>query len=233
MQPYRVALASKASPSCLDPPIRACEPPPTARVRVGAAVVVAIAMASALGGVCAARAAAHRGNIEIGPAALRHARVHSTRRAPRTTIASRTRPPTATVLERPLVVGVHSPKELAARAKQLASLGLDVGVGEVTLPGDVSAEVFAPSFWPATWVTHGDATRAVDSLELRGLPTSSPLRVANLQDGDQILAVDGCAVGDACFHELDARRVLGRGWVVVEIARGGGHHVLLTIRWRV
>ena len=75
MQPYRIAITSSSSPSCLDAPVRACESPPAPRTRWAKEALVASALVLAgASSAWAASAVARAGHVEIGANALAHAR---------------------------------------------------------------------------------------------------------------------------------------------------------------
>ncbi|HEY1956990.1 MAG TPA: hypothetical protein VGH28_15330 [Polyangiaceae bacterium] len=182
-------------------------------------------------GVWAGRAIGHGGHVEIAPTALAHARSHAPARAKRSERPRATRAVhELTTSEHALLHGVHDPKQLVARAKTLASLGLDVTVVDVPMSDAFSTEQgFGNRFWP-TWKLVYDAQHALAALEVAEMPRASPLRVAGLTDGDRVESIDGWRFQEDEIDKLDPNAVRKRGWVVVELERGG-HHVVLSIRW--
>jgi hypothetical protein len=232
MQPYRLAIASTTSPTCRDPPLRPCAGAAPRRRLEGFA---GLGVALALGAVTAAfavraEAAMTRGHVEIDPHALVVARRHAV--APRARAVRTARVPVAKVeplAPRALLVGVHDPGKLVARAKTLASMGLDVSVAEVRLAHDFSAWTDL-GFLPRTSQPIYDARGAIGAFELHGIPRDSPVRVAGFTEGDRLLGIDGYDFGDDSIRNLDVLRARTRGWLVAELARGD-HHVVLSVRW--
>lgn len=234
MQPYRIAITSSSSPSCLDAPVRACESPPPPPVRWAKEALVASALVLVgASSVWAANAVARAGHVEIAPNALAHVRAkHRPAQPParsRSAVRRETPAPTAA---RALLVGVHDPKVLVDRAKKLEGLGLDLSVVDVPI-SDVVASSWpdGSALWPASWLPIYDRSRTLSGFEIVGIPATSPLRVAGFADGDRVLAVDGYDFRDDALGKLDAKLVLRRGWVVVEVERGE-HRVVLSLHWR-
>ena len=224
MQPYRLAIASSSAPSCLDPPIRACEPQPRRTWRLEALAAAALTLAG-VSGVWVGRQIGHGGHVEIAPTALTLARRHA-----RPTRPKAARAPRLTTSEHALLRGEHDPKKLTARAKTLASLGADVTVVDVPISNEIQSEpIFGNDF--TQWKPVFDPQGNIAALEVGGLPRSSPLHAAGLSDGDRVLSVDGWDLEDDRMLDLDANAVRKRGWVVVELARGT-HRVVLSVHWK-
>ncbi len=237
MNPYRLALPLHTS-SCLDPPRATClEPPKKRRIEwlLGAGIGVALVT-----GMYASHAIGHGGHVEIAPAALAHARAHITKREPRrktvpaATRAPDTTPHAVTAPTHAWLVGSHDAKSLTSRARQLASMGLDVTVVDVPLSNALAQwPDFRENSFPMDSVPVRDtASGHVDAIEIRGLPESSPLRVAGIANGDQLLGIDGYRLEDDSLRFVDVLGIRARGSMIVELARGG-HHVVLSIHWKV
>lgn len=220
--PYRFAL------SCLDTPPAPCEPPKKRTLPIEA-LILACAFVAAGSGIATLHAVGHGGHVEIGPAAIAHLK-----KSAHKPVEKKPRPhverPTS-VAQTPLLRGgAHDAKTLFATAKQLEALGLDVTVADVQLaklPSDPS------SFWPASTVSVRGQGGHIDGVELHGIPTDSPIRLAGLADGDQLLGVNGYSFADDTIEQgtalMHARNL---GWTIVEVARGN-HHVVLSIHWPV
>jgi membrane-associated protease RseP (regulator of RpoE activity) len=241
MNPYRLALSPAASSSCLDPPrARSCaeeRAPPKRRIEMLLAAAFGAALAT---GSYALHAVGHGGHVEIAPAALAlaHAHTHAQTKPKKVASAQKREPHRAERTESALfpqrawVAGSHDPKTLFARAKQLESIGLDVTVVDVPLATplgmwtDVAANVFPMHSLPVH-----DAAGHVDALEIHGLPLSSPLRVAGIAEGDELLAIDGYRFDNDTIRDIDVVAARARGAVTVELVRAG-HHVVLSIHWK-
>ncbi len=231
--PYRLALSSATSPTCLDPPLRACDPPPTKKRPRIEILLAGCAVIAGTVGVVTLHAVGHGGHVEIAPAALAHARSHvrPKREATPAPTHTRTERPPA-VAKMPFLSGAHEPKELLSHARELQSLGLDVSIVDVQM-----AKPFTEwpdtqlDFWPTSSVPVYGPARHLDALELHGVPLGSTLRVAGIAEGDQLLGIDGYTLaGDTLQTKLDPNVIRKRGSMVVEIARGD-HHVVLSIHW--
>jgi len=245
MNPYRLVFSTHPSrmlATCLDAPRDACATPPSSRppnARARAVLGVTLGLMVLLLPY-AAHALGNRGHVEIGPAAIAHARAKSARhdkprdkkpaqqaaaRAPSSTPRSPRRP------EVSWIAGSHAPTTLVARAKELASFGLDVSVVDVHLSRPLAdfpqtrAGVFPTDTTPLR-----NSLDHVDSLEIHGLSDASPLRVAGLENGDELLGIDGYRFDDDSFKNVDIATIRARGAMVVELARAH-HHVLLSVRW--
>ena len=235
MNPYRLALPLHTS-SCLDPPRAAC-PEPAKKNRIewllGAGLGVALVT-----GIYVSHAIGHGGHVEIGPAAIAHARAHSPPPKKETRHAKSPLPrqvePRFTTPTRAWLTGSHDAKALTARARQLATMGLDVTVVDVPLSSALTQwPDFRENYFPMDSVPIRDAISGhVDAIEIRGLPESSPLRVAGIANGDQLLGIDGYRLDDDSFRFVDVLGIRARGAMVVELARGG-HRVVLSIHWKV
>jgi len=227
MQPYRLAIASSSAPSCLDPPIRACEPQPRRTWRLEALAAAALTLAG-VSGVWVGRQIGHRGHVEIAPTALALAR-----HTPRAKSRERRQPARAsrlTTTDHALLRGEHDPKKLTTRAKTLASLGVDVTVVDVPISNEIQSETILGNDF-TQWKPVYDMENKIVALEVGGLPRSSPLHAVGLADGDRVLSVDGWDLEDDRMLDVDANAVRKRGWVVVELARGT-HRVVLSIHWK-
>jgi hypothetical protein len=222
--PYRLAM------SCLDTPAASLDPPRARHFPIEA-LVCACALVAAGTGVATLHAVGHGGHIEIGPAALAHVKKKPKpiENKPATRRAAVERP--ASVAQMPLLRGdVHDSKTLLATAKQLESLGVDLTVVEVQLPKMASADGY---IWPESTVAVRGAAGHIDGLEVRDIPRNSPLRMAGLADGDQLLGLNGFTfVDDTIERGVGLQHARNGGWMVAEIARGN-HHVVLSIRWQV
>jgi len=227
MQPYRLATASNASPTCLHPPLRACPPPPRSR----APLVLAAALAIASGaGLWATHAIAHGGQVEIAPRALAALAPRPHLERGRTRVRTPPAPPPRTTSEQALLAGAHDPLKLAARTRTLEAMGADISLSEVELPRVFTEKETLDGFWPTSFMPVNDASGRLAGLEVRSLPRDSPLRVAGLSEGDVVLGIDGYRFEDLGVREVDVLGIRQRGSLVVEIARGR-HHVVLAIRW--
>ena len=218
--PYRLAL------SCLDTP-PACEPPKKKNFPIEA-LILACAFVAAGSGLATLHAVGHGGHVEIGPAAL----AHSKKPKPHATTTSQPRAhvdrPTSSAQLPLLRGGAHDAKTLLATAQQLEAAGLDVTVVDVHLPSSRwPIESIMPASTPAV---HGLGGH-IDGVELRGIPASSPLRLAGITEGDQLLGINGYSFADDTIERgtllMNAHNL---GWTIVEIARGN-HHVVFSIRW--
>ena len=194
-------------------------------------LVFACAFLTGAVGAITFRAVGHGGHVEIAPAAIAHARAahRVTKREARPTP-----PPPAPLASAPaaFLSGVHEPKALLARARELQSLGLDVSVVDVQMGKPFTEWPDRMiDFWPTASVPLYGRDHRLDGLEIHGIPRHSALRVAGLVDGDQLLGIDGSTLAEDKM-EIDPNVIRHRGWMVVEIARGD-HHVVLSIHWPV
>lgn len=222
--PYRLAMSCLDSATPLEPPRKRQFPIE--------ALILACAFVAAGSGIATLHAVGHGGHVEIGPAALAHLK-----KKPQPALKKPTPPPPprierpASLAQMPLLRGgAHDSKTLLATAKQLEALGLDVTVAEVQLAKLPSS----PSdFWPASTVSVRGREGHIDGVDLHGIPPGSPIRVAGIADGDQLLGVNGYSFADDTIEKgmqlMNARNL---GWTIVEIARGN-HHVVLSIHWQV
>jgi hypothetical protein len=220
--PYRLAMSCLDGPPPLDPPRKRQFPIE--------ALILACAFVAAGSGIATLHAIGHGGHVEIGPAALAHAKKPKARPAPPPTRSVTPREEQRPVAQAALLRGgTHDPKTLLALAKQLQSLGLDVTVAEVQIAKSLES-LTNESVWPRLLPVRG-AGGAVDAMEVRGMPASSPLRAAGFADGDQVVAIDGYDI-ERGVAGVDALHTKQRGWTVVEVTRAN-HHVVLSIRWQV
>ena len=235
MQPYRLAIASSSAPSCLDPPIRACEPQPRRTWRLEALAAAALTLAG-VSGVWIGRQIGHRGHVEIAPPALalaRRAQPAKRRERPtRQARPARAAPPKTA--DRAFVVGAHDPKALVAQAKKLAAIGVDLTISEVTVsrafPRGDKTELL-DDLAPITWLPLHDDTHGVLALEATRVPATSPLSAAGLVDGDCVVSIDGWDFTRDPTIDPVAKDDVLRAWSVIELVRGG-HHVVLSIHWK-
>jgi len=193
-------------------------------------LVFACAFLTGAVGAATYRAVGHGGHVEIAPAAIAHARGHRPKREVRPAPPP---PAPAASAPAPFLYGVHEPKTLLARARELQSLGLDVSVVDVQMGKTFTEWPDRMSdFWPTASVPLYGRDHHLDGLEIHGIPQRSPLRVAGLVDGDQLLAIDGYPLASDDKMEIDPNVIRHRGSMIVEIARGD-HHVVLSIHWPV
>ncbi len=220
MHPYRL--------SAFDPP---SEPPaPLRQSKRG--IALAVLLPFTVGALFAAATVGtyDRGRIEIGLAALQHARAakkHS-RTPPAAPFAAGKQMRREAITARyPWLRNIHDPKELTLRAKELESIGFDITFVEVTLSNDL---VTHTNLWPAQSLPVY-AYGHVDGMELRGIPKESPLLAAGFSEGDWILGVDGYRFDNGTIYDADIAAIEKRGWSVVELIRGD-HHIAVSVHWK-
>jgi len=217
--PYRLAL------SCLDTPPAPCEPPKKRQFPIEA-LMLACAFVAAVCGIATLHAVGHGGRVEIAPAAL----THLTKPKPKPRPTKHVEPRPTSLAQLPLLRGgAHDSKTLFTAAKQLEDAGLDVTVMDVRLP---SKQWPQESFFPASTPAVRGLNGHIDGVELRGIPSDSPMRLVGITEGDQLLGVNGYSFADDTMEGAGLLYARNLGWTIVEIARGN-HHVVLSIHWQV
>ena len=229
LQPYRQSFAT-----CLDSmPRITCPPRGRIRARLAIAVLFAIGITGSFAvGAAAAVQNDGAGRIELGPAALVHAKHNKKTVKPQPPRDEEQRATQSRLhVVKPWLVGSHDPEALLSGARKLQVLGMDVTATEVDLPMRAGVNETWDAWLPAQWLPVSGYSGHVAGLELRGVGPGSLLQLAGLQDGDQLLGIDGFVFDNGTFPSVDTAAIQKHHRVTLEIARGD-HHVVLSIRWR-
>ncbi len=242
MNPYRLALTTTRASTCFDPPPSPCADDARVSAPRRMHFLVAASFGASLAvGAFALHAVGHGGHIEIAPTAISHA-AHAKKKKDKPHVALPAKNATAsppaqarrelTTPEQAWLVGVHDQKTLVMHARELAALGLDVSVVEVQLSNDLAtwSSTHVNAF-PVDLVPLRSATSNVDALSIHNMPENSPLRIAGIENGDELLGINGFRFDSDTLRYDDVLGIRSQGWLVAEIARSR-HHIVLSIHWK-